>query len=270
MNIQVITVAAGRHEHLRRQLDGVCRSARQPDGHVVVAIDDNEISEICGRDARVLACPRQDGRLPIARARNLGADDAMRHGADLLIFLDVDCIPSVQLIDCYAAASTEPALLSGPVTYLPPSPTCGYDLATLEAATAPHPARPMPAAGTTAELDAALFWSLSFAISATTWARVGGFCTDYTGYGAEDTDFARRAQVAGVRHVAVGGADAYHQWHPGGDPPLQHLDDILRNGRIFRDYWGEWPMTGWLTGFRELGLVEHDPDTDDWRRVGAP
>lgn len=273
MNIQVITVAAGRHDHLRRQLDGLRRSARQPDGYVVVAIDDPEISAVCGQDARVVACPRQDGRLPIARARNLGADNAMRHGADLLIFLDVDCIPGVHLIDCYAAAESaepaKPALLSGPVTYLPPPPAGGYDLAALDTATNPHPARPMPPAGTTAELDYALFWSLSFAVPVSGWTRIGGFCTDYTGYGAEDTDFARRAQAAGVRAIAVGGAHAYHQWHPGGDPPLQHLDDILRNGRIFRSYWGEWPMAGWLAGFRDLGLVEHDPETDDWRRISS-
>jgi len=44
----------------------------------------------------------------------------------------------------------------------------------------------------------------------------------------------------------VGGARAYHQHHPVSSPPVEHLDDILRNGRLFHERWGEWPMTGWL------------------------
>jgi GT2 family glycosyltransferase len=271
MNVQLITVAAGRHDHLRRQLDGLRRSNRSADGHVVVAIDDPQIASVCGTAARVVPCARDNGRLPLARARNLGAADALRHGADLLVFLDVDCIPGTQLIDCYVRAAHQlsaPALLSGPVSYLPPPPPGGYDLADLAAATDPHPARPMPSPGAAADLDYELFWSLSFAVPARAWRRIGGFCEQYAGYGAEDTDFAMRAKSAGVRSLAVGGADAYHQWHPTGDPPLQHLDDILRNGRIFRDRWGWWPMSGWLAGFRDLGLVRHDPDTDDWQRAG--
>ncbi|MEV8529436.1 DUF6381 family protein [Streptomyces sp. NPDC052000] len=78
--------------------------------------------------------------------------------------------------------------------------------------------------------DPRLFWSLSFALTAATWERVGGLCEDYTGYGAEDTDFAARATSRGVGLWWVGGAPAYHQYHPTHSPPVQHLDDILRDG----------------------------------------
>lgn len=53
------------------------------------------------------------------------------------------------------------------------------------------------------------------------------------------------------------------------DPPVEHLDDILRNGALFRRRWGRWPMTGWLEAFASAGLVSHDPSTDVWRKIGA-
>ena len=53
----------------------------------------------------------------------------------------------------------------------------------------------------------------------------------------------------------LGTARAYHQHHPVEKPPVRHLEAILRNGRVFRDRWGHWPMTGWLADFERLGLV---------------
>jgi len=64
-----------------------------------------------------------------------------------------------------------------------------------------------------------LFWSLSFDLTAASWARIGGFCTDYAGYGGDDTDFGEKARSAGVPLDWVGGADASHQWHPVPRPP---------------------------------------------------
>lgn len=65
----------------------------------------------------------------------------------------------------------------------------------------------------------------------------------------------------------VGGAHAYHQWHPAGSPPWRHLDDILRNGALFAERWGEWPMRGWIDSFIEGGAVE--PHGDGYRRVAS-
>ncbi|MFE4874277.1 glycosyltransferase family 2 protein [Streptomyces sp. NPDC056682] len=74
----------------------------------------------------------------------------------------------------------------------------------------PHPARPVPPDGQIVrDGDPRLFWSLSFALTAATWERVGGLCEDYTGYGAEDTDFAARATSRGVGLWWMGGAPAY-------------------------------------------------------------
>ena len=264
--LAIVTTASGRHDHLLNQLHGIARSKRLPDLHVVVAMDDPQLSELCGNRAVVLHQRRVDGRLPVATARNIGAEFALSQGVDTLVFLDVDCIPSDRLIGRYADLVMElpGALLSGTVAYLPPPPAGGYDLSRLSELGHAHPARPAPAHNTVQPLSIDLFWSVSFALHATTWTQLGGFCEAYTGYGAEDTDFARIALSRGAAHYAVGGALAYHQWHPSTDPPVQHLHDILGNARTFHRRWGTWPMIGWLEGFERLGLIVFDPATQDW------
>ena len=73
--------------------------------------------------------PSDPRGLPLAAARNAGAAAALAAGAELLVFLDVDCLPGRELLDHYAnaARSGPPALLCGPVAYLPPPPPGGYD-----------------------------------------------------------------------------------------------------------------------------------------------
>ena len=110
--------------------------------------------------------------------------------------------------------------------------------------------------------------ALSFAVAADTWQRLGGFCEEYAGYGGEDTDLARSARARGIGLGCVGGARAYHQHHPVSSPPVEHLDDILRNGRLFHERWGEWPMTGWLEEFERRGLIRREGG--HWTRETEP
>ena len=86
---------------------------------------------------------------------------------------------------------------------------------------------------------------------ATSIGPVGGFCEDYIGYGAEDTDYGQRARAAGVGLTWVGGAWAYHQHHATRPPAEAHAADILRNAERFRAHWGWTPMEGWLETARE-------------------
>jgi GT2 family glycosyltransferase len=267
MRSAIVTTAHGRAQHLHRQLTGISSSARPPDVHIVVAIDDPAVPEVvasAGSKARVVHCENGPGPLPIAAARNVGAQSAESYGAELLIFLDVDCIPGRNMIGRYAEAVADPqhrdGLLCGPVTYLPPPQDAevGYPAA-LEPMTNPHPARPAPNDGdVTSSTDYDLFWSLSFALTPSTWRTVGGFCEDYRGYGAEDTDFAQTARAAGVPMRWVGGAHAYHQFHPVSDPPVEHVSDIVRNALIFYRRWGWWPMSSWLNAFERRGLIKRD------------
>ena len=271
----LITVVHGRHEHLQRQLEAVALCDHRPDHHVIVAMDDPTIAGLLpsGPDRPHLVTTDPPalsqgadggGALPLARARNLGATTALALGAEVLVFLDVDCLPAPAAIGAYAAAATAEEtsgrLLCGPVTYLPPAPDGGYRLDRLAESDRPHPARPAPAPGEI-ELGGAheLFWSLSFALHADVWRRIGGFAEEYVGYGGEDTDFAFTARARGVELAWVGSARAYHQHHAVSSPPVEHVADIVRNARVFHDRWGTWPMQGWLDAFEQRGLVTRDP-----------
>jgi GT2 family glycosyltransferase len=275
MRTAVITVVAGRHTHLARQERGLAAGSRRPDQRIVVAIDDPAVAAVL--DDRepspvVVAHPTDPLGLPLAAARNAGAARALTAGADLLVFLDVDCIPGPDLVRRYeeVAAEGDRRLLCGPVAYLPPAPVGGYPATGLDRLATPHPARPVPADGATADSDDhALFWSLSFAITAAVWREIGGFTEDYVGYGGEDTDFGQSARALGIGLRWVGGGTAFHQHHPVSDPPHEHLDDILRNAAIFRRRWGWWPMTGWLAGFERLGLITHNAAADTWTTTGT-
>jgi GT2 family glycosyltransferase len=265
MRVAVVTIAAGRHAHLARQAAALADSSVVPAAHVVVAMDDPEIPTVVPH-ADVVHVPRVDGRLPLAAARNAGVHRARDVGADLLVLLDVDCLPAPELLARYAGvAATHDGVLCGPVGYLPPAPPGGYPGDGLHALAVPHPARPVPAPDEVLpNPDPDLFWSLSFAATPATWARVGGFCEDYTGYGGEDTDFGWSARAAGVRLWWIGGAWAYHQHHGPGGPPAQHLHDVVRNAGVFFDRHGRWPMRGWLDDFAERGLAHVDPVTRRW------
>lgn len=272
----MITTVSNRREHLLNQRIGLSHSEPMPDVYVIVAMNET-VGAVSAwlpphaPAALVVGIESASGHLPIAAGRNLGARRAIEQGADLLIFLDVDCIPTPLLISLYAdAARLFPgAILSGAVGYLTEGADAFSPTRTQEAYF--HEFRPRLRPRQTENADPALFWSLSFAMTRNAWNRVGGFCEDYVGYGAEDTDFAYIASRCGIPLLWVGGAEAFHQYHPIQSPPVEHLDDILRNGRLFASRWGFWPMTGWLEAFQSRGLVTHDEATGDWqRREGQP
>lgn len=258
--VAVVTVAHGRHAHLTGQRATLAACSPPPDEHVVVAMDDPELLE---RGIASVHLETTTLGLPLAAARNRGAELALEGGAEVLVFLDVDCLAAPELVAGYADAVTDApdVVWSGPVTYLEPPPEGGYDLSRLPELDSPHPARPAPAPGQTqVGADPDLFWSLSFACSASAWRRIGGFCEDYVGYGGEDTDFAQLVRAAGLDLGWTGSARAYHQWHEVSRPPVEHVDDIVRNAGLYRERWGRTPMEGWLTEFEELGLARRDAD----------
>lgn len=274
--VAVVTLAHGRHDHLRAQLAALALGTRLPEIWVGAAMDDELLESVVRHQAsstrpattvEVVHLPRRHGHLPLAAARNAAAARAIALGADVLVFLDVDCLPSERLVECYEqacrsmtstpSASTPPTVLSGAVHYLPPLPPGrdAYEPGDLRRSV-PHPARPVaPEPGMVPEQDLRLFWSLSFALSSAHWEELGGFDETYVGYGGEDTDFAMRLGRNGGRLYWLGGATAYHQYHDVEDPPRRHLVDIVRNSNLFHDRWGEFPMGGWLDAFAAEGLI---------------
>lgn len=259
----VVTITRDRDAHLHRQRRGLARNP--PDLHVVVGMGtEPQLAHVAAAPETVtttVAVPATG--LPLAAARNAGAATAIAAGAELLVLLDVDCVPGPHLLDRYAAAAPlveRPALLCGPVAYLPPPPDGGYPDSGLADLAAPHPARPAPPDGDVwPETRFELFWSLSFAVTAADWIALGGFCEEYTGYGGEDTDFALTAATLGAGLYWVGGADAHHQHHPPSRGTPGRAAEIVRNAQVFHRRWGRWPMTTWLEELATDGLIVFDP-----------
>lgn len=255
--ISVLTIVKNREAHLRNLVEGLRRSTVAPLELVIVDMSEEPVEPpLADFPIRIVRHPTEG--LPLARARNLAASHARSRS---LLFLDVDCIPSSGLISAMTGAlSSQEGLICAEILYLPQGAANErrWSETTLRAVGMPHPARRFPACGLVAEPNTGLFWSLAFGISAEAFDRLSGFDEGFTGYGAEDTDFAFRAREAGLNLFFLGGTRAYHQHHGVFDPPLQHFDDIVRNARVFHARWGFWPMVAWLDAFAESGFVSRE------------
>ena len=182
----------------------------------------------------------------------------MADHCDVLVFLDVDVVPDRLLVQRYVEALAtvdRPTILCGPVAYLPAGVTDPAEFGRHPF----HAARPVPADGEMVPFDdLGLFWSLSFAADRDTWRTVHGFDEGYVGYGAEDTDFAHRADAAGVALPGSAARRGTTSTTRSPSRPSSTSTTSSCNGARFAARWGTWPMTGWLEAFEERGLVRRD------------
>ncbi len=242
MRIAVATLQYGRREHLERQAARV-RELAGVDRYLIVSMDDVPPAPA---GAEVIGLPvRESDRLPLSAARN--AAIAHLDDCDLVVLLDVDCIPDPQLVATYAQASRavgrHRTVLLGPVGWLStPAPGAGPLGAGAVRRARAAVKRSFPAAGTMLEPRPELFWSLSFALSPATHHAIGGFDEAFTGWGAEDTDYGRRAHRREIALWKVGGAWAYHQPHPPARETPGQVAALVANAIHFHDRWGDWPM----------------------------
>ena len=255
--ISVLTLVHGRGAHLDNMLDALERAYVKPDEVVIVHM--NEPAVLRKSNCFPIVCREMfDAHtLPLAAARNEAAHTAANAQ---LIFLDVDCIPGPELVHDYATAMRRypTALHQGEVRYLPAHiDATGLAFTHLEREAQIHPLH----RGRVGDLPLPyeLFWSLSFACTKPVFATIGGFDTQYRGYGGEDTDFGFRARRVAIPLVASR-ALSFHQYHPTYDPPLNHFTDIVDNAVVFKKKWGVWPMQGWLDAFVERGYIRMGPD----------
>ncbi|RZM35155.1 MAG: glycosyltransferase, partial [Sphingomonas sp.] len=194
--------------------------------------------------------------LPLAEARNAAARAA---SGELLVFLDMDCIPTPTLVADYDRQLRDlDGLMMGEVMYLPGGATDGeWRSDDFDAVAVRHSdRRGPPPEGLELCNDYRCFWSLNFAMRRSTFFRVGGFHEGYRGYGGEDTDFGKVLDMAGVPIAWIKGGLAHHQYHPHHMPPVHHLDSVVRNTELFEKRWGYRTMGHWLHAFRLMGLVD--------------
>ena len=270
MQAGVLTLVRGREEHLRNLMLGLSRQTERPAELVIAWMQDAPAAHLPdpGCPVRHVMVPGEP--MPLAAARNRAAEAC---GSDLLIFLDVDCIPSPTLVKSYMQAACERrGLFLGEVLYLPGGAVKEpLDFGRLDAVGRAHPSKPqIPADGVREEPDSGELWGLSFALAAEDWRALGGMDEAFFGYGGEETDFAARVSAAGLPVYWTARARAYHQHHRVHVPPLHQFGHILRNASLFHERHGRWCMDYWLGQFREAGLIEWREDADAIHVVRPP
>lgn len=255
----VLTIVNERSDHLRAQYEGLRQNLRLPDEWVIVSMDEEPPPRAEQNDFPVQVA-RVDGirGLPLAAARNRAARLAKY---DLLVFLDVDCIPSAPMLSVFGRCTKPNQVLMGSVGYLPKGAVSGeWTFGELESLAEDHPLQPAVSMGERKMIDEVdMFCSLCFATHRETFEKVGGFDERFEGYGGEDTDFAYAGKQAGVEFGYVG-TRAFHQHRDSCSPPIDKLDEIVRNAKLFREKWGFWPMRKWLDEFAVRGFTDFDLD----------
>ena len=273
--ISVLTLTRNRTDHLRNLLKGLAQSSRLPDECVVIYMNEpaKPVMET-PFECRHYTYTDPNEKLPLPMARNTSAQKAT---GDILLFLDVDCIPAKEMVGAYeqAIAQAPDSVLMGAVDYLSeaskPLLKQGWTESLLRAHSQPHPKRDasnLPLLSI--EENYGLFWSLSFCMQRDLFDQLGGFSECYPSYGAEDTDFAWKARAQNVPLRWVPDALSFHQYHPSPVPPWHNFESIVRNARIFYDRWGQWPMEGWLQVFANEGYLNWTLDGDRLEVLRTP
>jgi N-acetylglucosaminyl-diphospho-decaprenol L-rhamnosyltransferase len=216
---------------------------------------------------RVLPVPGE--ALPLSRARN---ELAAAASGELLVFLDVDCVPGVALVGAHAAAAAAApgALVVGRTLHLPAGAGAEAEPELAALAEERPSRRALFPAKLTLDRRHDLFWSLNFSLRRESFELVGGFDRGYRGYGIEDTDFARRAAAAGLPLAWARDAVAYHQHHPATRLRREAVPGLVANARRYRRRWGEWPARGWLEELDGRGLVRWDESRDLLEATASP
>ncbi|HEY9768173.1 MAG TPA: glycosyltransferase family 2 protein [Coleofasciculaceae cyanobacterium] len=254
-HISLCTIYANRKLHLQNLVRSLIGSQLYPDQLVIVCMNDR-LPDLPTTPFPIdtATLNTQDDRLPLAAARNKAAEIAT--GAKL-IFLDVDCICDRHLIEVFNYhLLQEDAIYCGSVRYLHQDwQKDNWSKESLNQQSSPHKLQGTEITGQDKIIHPyELFWSLCFGISKKTFNEINGFDTDYTGYGAEDTDFSFTARSQHIPLYKVS-ALAYHQFHLAYTPPLNHLAEIVDNARIFYRKWHILPMKKWLDQFADLGYI---------------
>ncbi|MFK5583257.1 MULTISPECIES: hypothetical protein [unclassified Serinicoccus] len=137
--IAVTTVVHHEHAALLGQVDGLGASSWPPDLHVVLAASDRELA----RNRLPIRSDRWETLVPRLQVTHkqqqrayvdavmLAMDEAVGAGAQVLVHLDVRCIPAPDLLQAYAervveVQGAEPVLLDADVLALSPPGPLGY------------------------------------------------------------------------------------------------------------------------------------------------
>ena len=268
--ISLLTIVRGRHQHLINQAISLSQSNVAAAEWIIVGMGEQpgDTPEV-GFPVRRHTVNVDEGHLPLAKSRNHAASMATSPN---LLFLDVDCIASRDLIGGMTETLDQHGgVWMGDVRYLPAGTTQGaWTLPSLEVSAVAHPLLPsIQDSQRLSDRPHHEFWSLCFGVRRHDFERSGGFDESFVGYGGEDTDFAFSLREHEISFGFVG-YRAYHQYHDVCKPPLNHFQAILSNSEAFRAKWGRWPMESWLQGFDQMGLIDFDASAEHIDRLRTP
>lgn len=256
--VSALTIARGREAHLRNVIRGFQTQTHPPVELIIGVMQDSDFTDLPATDFPIRQIRIPGDQLPLSAARNAVADAAT---GQVLVFVDVDCLPDPDFIAGYLAQMQDKrGLFMGEVLYLPDGATRqGLDFARFADSAVRHSDRQGPPARIEACGDYRCFWSLNFAMRRDDWQRGPKFDESFTGYGGEDTDFGRALSEQGIPIWWIRGGRVYHQYHPHCMPPVHHLHSVLRNTEIFARKWGHRTMEHWLYAFQLMGLIRNTP-----------
>lgn len=258
--ISALTIASGRKEHLKNVIRGF-QGQDHPIAELIIGVmQDHDYTDLPDADFPIRQILLSHPDLCLSAARNAVADAAT---GDVLMFVDVDCIPAPDFVSSYLRRMEgRHGLFMGEVQYLPDRATAGgLDFDHFADISVLHSDRQgPPEAGIAPCPDYRCFWSLNFAMHRDDWQNSPRFDEQFTGYGGEDTDFGRSLSEAGIPIWWVKGGRVYHQYHPHFMPPVHHMRSVMRNADLFAAKWGHRTMEHWLYAFQLMGLIRNDPD----------
>jgi len=247
----IVTIVKGRRKQLANLLSAIQASTILPQDIQVVCMDEDNGIAVPGGLKVNIHTMSDEHELPLAAARNRGIAATETEN---VIFIDVDCIVSPSLFANMLMSLQAGNIISAYPLYLPILPDSGaYD--ELKHKAVPHPSREQLPANQ--PVDHLQFWSLIFAMQKQSFEKVGGFDESFTGYGAEDTDFAMMFHQANIELIFVTDY-VLHQYHDKHDPPIMHFDSIVENARRYQQKWTVLPMQRWLKAFEKMDLISID------------
>ncbi|WP_111559491.1 glycosyltransferase family 2 protein [Paracoccus sediminilitoris] len=258
--VSALTIAGGRDQHLKNVIRGFAEQTHRIDELIIGVMQNSDYTDLPETDFPIRQIRMSGPDLCMAAARNAVADAAR---GDVLVFVDVDCIPAPDFVQTYVnRMQGRIGLFMGEVQYLPAGGTDGgLDFDHFATVSVKHSDRQgPPAKGIAPCEDYRCFWSLNFAMHRGCWQKGPRFDERFTGYGGEDTDFGRALSEAGTPIWWIAGGRVFHQYHPHCMPPVHHMESVMRNADLFALKWGHRTMEHWLYAFQLMGLIRNDPD----------
>ncbi|WP_414830485.1 glycosyltransferase family 2 protein [Alteromonas sp. H39] len=245
-DIGVITIVKNRIPQFYALLKSLEASEHKPKELVVVWMTSPSSHSLVQSDYfPVKHCFATSDTLPIARARNRGAAAT---DAETLLFMDVDCVIHPTLLTQISNTLSRGSTLGSVMTELKMVPE-NADYAQLSRLPESRGPRQTALQHQHEGLQSSLF-----AIQRDDFEKVDGFDVNYAGFGIGDIDFATRCNRVGITHKTLP-LVTYKQYRNCRVCPLNHLLDIVRNANLYKQKWGYYPKTQWLTTFMARGFV---------------